>query len=289
MTKLNIILPLYNDWRSCNLLIKKINIELKKKNRSANILILDDSSSEKANINNKNLKNIKKIKVLTSKKNLGSQKIISLGMNYLRNIKNEIIVIMDSDGEDDVGQLNSLIDNAESKKNLIIVASRVKRRENIIFQILYKAHLIITYFFTLNWISFGNYSSFHSRNIKKIIKSNDSWLAYSSCIMKNCNIIKLNIERKKRFYDKSKLSFFGLFKHSFRVLSVFQKKIFYISFFYIFIFMMLKNIEIAYFYSLFFIAIILIINLIILIIKIFTLEDLVKEKNNYIKSVERIK
>ena len=31
MAKLNILLPLYNDWRSCNFLIKKINEQLKKK------------------------------------------------------------------------------------------------------------------------------------------------------------------------------------------------------------------------------------------------------------------
>ena len=233
MTNLNILLPLYNDWRSCNILIKKINEQLRKKKRFGNILILDDASTQKMNVTSSGLKNIRKIKVLKLKKNLGSQKIISIGLDYIKNEKNKIIVIMDSDGEDDVNQINNLIDTANKNKNYIAVASRVKRKEHLIFRILYKIHLIITFLLTFNWISFGNYSSFHSSNIKKILKNNSSWLAYSSCVAKNCKIIKISTNRQKRFFGKSKLSFLGLFNHSFRVLSVFQNKILIISIFYL--------------------------------------------------------
>ena len=290
MTKINILLPLYNDWRSCNFLMRKINKELKKRSRYANIIILNDFSTQKIDINNKNLKNISKIKVLTSKKNLGSQKIISLGLEYIKNKRNEIIVVMDSDGEDDVLQLNFLIDNALEKKDLVIVASRIRRRENIIFKIFYKAHLLITYFFTFNWISFGNYSSFHTKNVRKILKNNDSWLAYSSCIIKNCKILKIDTERKKRFYDKSKLSFFGLFKHSIRVLSVFQKIIFYNSLIYISFLFVFKKIGIISSYSLLFlIFIILLFNFLILFIKKITFKDFIVKKNTFIKKIINIK
>ena len=81
MTNLNILLPLYNDWRSCNILIKKINEQLRKKKRFGNILILDDASSQKINVKRSGLKNIRKIKVLKLKKNLGSQKIFSIGLD----------------------------------------------------------------------------------------------------------------------------------------------------------------------------------------------------------------
>ena len=199
MTNLNILLPLYNDWRSCNILIKKINEQLRKKKRFGNILILDDASTQKINVTRLGLKNIRKIKVLKLKKNLGSQKIISIGLDYIKNKKNKIIVIMDSDGEDDVNQINNLIDTANKNKNYIAVASRVKRKEHLIFRILYKIHLIIAFLLTFNWISFGNYSSFHSNNIKKILKNNSSWLAYSSCVIKNCKLIKIATDRQKRF------------------------------------------------------------------------------------------
>ena len=63
------------------------------------------------------------------KENLGSQKIISIGLNYLRNKKNDIITIMDSDGEDDVTQINNLIDVAEKNKKYVIAASRTKEKK----------------------------------------------------------------------------------------------------------------------------------------------------------------
>ena len=61
MTNLNILLPLYNDWRSCNILIKKINEQLRKKKRFGNILILDDASTQKINVTRLGLKKIRNI------------------------------------------------------------------------------------------------------------------------------------------------------------------------------------------------------------------------------------
>ena len=129
MNKLNILLPLYNDWKSLNSLLRKINIELKKRNRYVKILVLNDSSTQKINIIHKKLKFIKNIKVLTTNKNLGSQKIISIGLNYIKKIKNELIVVMDSDGEDDVSYLNTLIDESTKRKGYVIVAKRTKRKK----------------------------------------------------------------------------------------------------------------------------------------------------------------
>tara|TARA_B100000902_G_C27122779_1_gene819528 strand:- start:94 stop:957 length:864 start_codon:yes stop_codon:yes gene_type:complete len=287
VNKLNILLPLYNDWKSFNSLLKKINYELKKTNRYVNILVLNDSSTQRVNIICNNLKFIKKIKILTSTKNIGSQKIISMGLEYLKSKKNEIIVVMDSDGEDDVSYLNILIDQSIKRKNFVIVAKRIKRKENFIFQFLYNIHLMITFFLTMKWISFGNYSCFHSKNLGKILKNNLSWLAYSSCIMKNCNIYKVNAERQKRIFGKSKLTFFGLFKHSFRVLAVFQIKIILISILYIFLISFVEfNFPIEIKYS--FVSILIIINFFIFISKKNTLEDYSRKKI-LLKRVENIK
>ena len=288
MNKINILLPLYNDWRSCNFLLKKINGELKKENRYGNILILNDASTQKIKIVHKKLKNIKSIKIFTTKNNMGSQKIINLGLTNIKNKKNEIIVIMDSDGEDDVFNLNKLIDLALQNKRYVITATRTRRRENYIFKLFYKLHLLITFIFTLEWISFGNYSSFHSQNLKKILKNNLSWLAYSSSILRNCDIYKIGSERQKRIFGKSKLSFFQLFKHSLRILSVFQKRILIISFFYILILIIFVNLNILPSYSFVIVVIILLINYLINKTREITFKDYIR-KNIYIKKIKRIK
>ena len=288
MNKINILLPLYNDWRSCNFLLKKINDELKKENRHGNILILNDASTQKIKIIHKKLENIKSIKIFTTKNNIGSQKIINLGLSNIKNKKNEIIVIMDSDGEDDVSNLNKLIDLALQNKKYIITATRTRRRENYIFKLFYKLHLLITFIFTLEWISFGNYSSFHSQNLKKILKNNLSWLAYSSSILRNCDIYKIGSERQKRIFGKSKLSFFQLFKHSLRILSVFQKRIFIISFFYIWILIIFVNLNILPSNSFVVVVIILLINYLINKTREITFKDYIR-KNIYVKKIKKIK
>jgi len=285
VNRLKILLPLYNDWRSCNLLLKKINNQLKKRNRMAAIIILDDASTQKTNLSLNNLKNVKSIDILKMKENLGSQKIISIGLNYLRNKKNEIITIMDSDGEDDVTQINNLIDVAEKNKKYVIVASRTRRKESLIFRFLYKVHLLITFFLTFKWISFGNYSSFHSSNIKKILKNKYSWLAYSSCISKNCKIKKVRSSRQKRFFGKSKLSFLGLFNHSLRVISVYQKKIFFVSSIYLMIIFTLRT-YINYFEII--ICCIIFFNFLIHLIKRRNLQNY-NDKYNFIQKRLKIK
>ena len=70
-------------------------------------------------------------------------------------------------------------------------------------------------------MSFGNFTTFHSCNLDKILSSNSSWLAHSSSVMKTCNIKRLYAKRGKRYFGKSKLNLIDLVEHSLRVNAVF--------------------------------------------------------------------
>tara|TARA_B110000881_G_C18457127_1_gene454211 strand:+ start:64 stop:309 length:246 start_codon:yes stop_codon:yes gene_type:complete len=59
-----ILLPVYNDWKSLNLLLKQIN----KKIKFTYILVVNDASTQKPYFKKDKFKQIKKIKVLTLKK-----------------------------------------------------------------------------------------------------------------------------------------------------------------------------------------------------------------------------
>ena len=54
----------------------------------ANFIIVDDYSKISKKINTKGLSNINEIKVIRLKKNLGSQKAISIGLKYINKFKN---------------------------------------------------------------------------------------------------------------------------------------------------------------------------------------------------------
>lgn len=221
-----ILIPVYNDWKSLNFLLSQIE---KKINKKVKIVVINDASTEKINIKKKKFKKIKKIIVFNLKKNLGSQKAISIGLHYLKNKKkNFLLAIMDGDGEDNPHELNKMFKLAKKNKEFIITSHRKKRNEKFIIQLAYKIHLIISLLLTWNWISFGNFTALHSNNLKKI-NLKHVWIAYSSAILKSCKIKKTYSSRKKRYFGNSKVNFINLIEHSLRILSIFYSRIFFSS------------------------------------------------------------
>lgn len=236
MKNYTFLLPLYNDWKSLQKLIDILNKQLKRVKIIADFLIVDDCSPIKNKVKFKNKKNIKSIKIIRLKKNVGSQKAISIGLNYLNKIKDKsLLTILDSDGEDDPGQIQYMIENVKRNPKFVTVSCRSKRGEGFIFKILYFFHKLITFLFTFKWISFGNYASFNSNLIKEIVSDNSSWFALSSAYIKNSNIKRLYAKRNKRYYGKSKLGLIALLIHSIRINCVFLKRIFFISVIYLII------------------------------------------------------
>ncbi len=226
MKKIIIVLPLYNDWKSANKLLGNINkIFLKKSN--INIIIVDDYSSEKINIDVKKYLNIKKIHVLSLNQNVGSQKAIYLALKKIQNETNAIIVVMDADGEDDPSKLRKLVIKAEKNEKGIVFAKRTKRTENVILRFLNIIRLIITFLLTGKFLNIGNFCAFSGKNLKALLSNRNITLAFSSGAIKN---IKKNyfisIKKKNRYFGRSKVSFYFLIMHSINLISVFYKEVF---------------------------------------------------------------
>ena len=240
----------------------------------------------KISLNFKKLKTIKKIKIITLKKNFGSQKAIAIGLSYLKKIRGAFyITVMDGDGEDAPRQVKNMLDKAINNPKYIITSNRKKREEALIIVLLYKIHLMITYFFTLKWVSFGNFSTFHNKNLKTLLSNDSSWYAHSSSVLKNCKVKRLYSKREKRYFDKSKLGIFSLIEHSLRINTVFYKNIFILSimyslFFFNFIESSLKYLLIFGF---------LLFNFLILSIKIKHWIKNLSRTSNYIKKTNLIK
>ena len=227
MNNFIILTPTFNDWKSLSKLLFEIDKNIAGLKGNFRTLVINDASTLKPKLNLKNVKHLRKIKIITLKKNLGSQKSICLGLKYLKKKKTKaIITIIDSDGEDDPKKIKKLINLAKKNPNSIITANRLKRTENIFFKFLYKLHLLITFLLTGKYIDFGNYCSFNSSNLKKLLLNANLWLACSAGIAKNCSSLKsYYIGRKKRYFDSSKAKFSFLFEHSLNVISVFKSDV----------------------------------------------------------------
>ena len=262
-------------------MLNKINNEIKNLNKVAEVFIVDDKSTVKAP-EFSSFSNISKINILHLSENLGSQKAISIGLQYLRDKNKEMLItILDSDGEDDVTKVPSMILAAEKNTKKVIVSSRTKRQEMFIFRILYFLHKLLIFIFTLKWISFGNFSSFHSKQLNKILLNDSSWLAFSSSISKNCEIEKVYAERKKRLTGVSKLTFFNLVLHSLRVGAVFFLRSTLLSFFYL-IFLIYLFMQ-GYGFLIYFIAMIILYNFFLY------LTILINNQKKFVNSINFIK
>ena len=259
-----IITPTFNDWRSLNKVLHEVDKKVSKMKGKFSVIVINDASTIKPNLKLKRLKKLKKITIITNKKNLGSQKSISLGLKYLQKIKNKsIITIIDSDGEDDPKKIKELINQAKKNPQSIITANRLKRKENIIYNFFYKIHLLITFILTGKYIDFGNYSSFNSKNLNNLLRSSDAFLAYSAAIAKNAkNIESYYINKKKRYYDKSKVKILFLIQHSINIISVFRFNVLRLSILFC-IFLIFLNLITNYFLIYFIITFVIIFNIIV--------------------------
>ena len=228
-----ILIPVYNDWKSLNKLLITINRNINHQ-APTRILIVDDCSQSKIFLEIEKLKKIKKIEVLRLKKNVGSQKAIAIGLNYLlKKIKEfDYVTVMDGDGEDSPSEIKKMIRFAKKNKDSVIVSCRKDRNENFLIKNLYKVHLLITVLFTWKWITFGNFSVFFRKNLNKILSNQNIWKAYSASLIKNTNIKRLYAVRSKRFYGKSRVGLMFLVLHSLRIMSVFYLRVIFSSLIY---------------------------------------------------------
>jgi hypothetical protein len=227
-----IVLPTYNDWKSLSILLVQIEKYLKNIKNIYKVLIIDDNSSEKNKYRLNKNKFFKEIKILRLKNNVGSQKAIATGLKFISKYqkkREDKFIIMDSDGEDDPKKIKEIIKFIDKNhKTKIITMNRTIRKESFFFSILYEIHLLLTFFITLKYIRFGNFSFLSRKVINSLTKKKELWLAYSATLNKFFESKEsILAPRRKRISGKSKMSYSNLITHSLNIQSVYMKNIFY--------------------------------------------------------------
>ena len=228
MKKIVILIPVYNDWQSLIKLMKELNTVIKKIDYiNFHCVIINDASSiKKPEIKKPN--NIKSLRIINMKKNMGHARCNAFGIKYL--IENDIfdhIILMDGDGEDRPEEIELLTSKENLDLNISIVGKRIKRSEGLIFKFLYQLHKIITYIFTGKIINFGNYSCITIKDAKKLSMEKSMWSSYSGSVKKHLNkLTYTDSKRGFRYYGPSKMSLFNLIIHSFSIIAVFKNEVF---------------------------------------------------------------
>ena len=288
MKKIIVLIPVYNDWESLNKLLSEINENIRSfSDINFECLIVNDAST----IQSSELKkpsNFLSIELLNMKENKGHARCNAFGIRYaFQNKKFDNLILMDGDGEDRPVEIKSLINTANEKPNISVVAKRVKRSEGPFFQFLYQVHKLITIIFTGKKIDFGNYSILIKKDIEKIYSEASLWSSFSGTVKKNIKKInEINSFRGLRYYGPSQMSLFKLLIHSFSIIAVFKYQVFLRSTFMI--------IALAYlnFYigniSILFQILIILFNFIIFIVSLREKENELKNSHNNLCTIKEI-
>ncbi len=223
--KIIILIPVYNDWQSLAKLLDEINRLSISSEYDISVIVVNDASNFDRQNENKDLDNIKSIKILNMKMNQGHARCIATGLRYIYE-KEEFnyIIPMDGDGEDRPEEISDFLNQIKNHTEKPIVGERIKRSESFLFRVCYQLHKFITLTFTGKTIKFGNYTCLPKATVEKMINEKATWNSFSGALTKVENdLISIPSTRGKRYFGPSKMSFYNLIKHSLSIISVFRK------------------------------------------------------------------
>jgi len=214
--RLIIVCPVFNDWESFSKLVNNIDNTLSAKNIDISILAVNDASTEKILIDKgeflKDLNVVNAIEVLHLNCNLGHQRAIAVGLADLVARKSfDVVVVMDSDGEDRPEDLPALLDEYNRGSDRIIVARRDKRSEGNIFKIGYCIYKLLFRIMTGKQISFGNFCLIPSAILKSLVYMDNLWIHLPATILRSrFPIVMVSTKRGKRYVGDPKMNMHSL-------------------------------------------------------------------------------
>jgi cellulose synthase/poly-beta-1,6-N-acetylglucosamine synthase-like glycosyltransferase len=224
MSKIKILIPVYNDWQSVFKLLENINLQVAALNDELSVIIVNDASTENRPEFSVDLNNVKSIQIINMKENKGHARCNAAGLKYINEKEDfDYVIPMDGDGEDRPEELSLLIEKIKEFPNTVITANRVKRSEGFIFKSCYLAHKYLTLIFTGQIIKYGNYTCLPKSSVNEMVNEKATWNSFSGSLAKIAKDRKsIPSERGTRYFGPSKMSFINLLKHSLSIITVFK-------------------------------------------------------------------
>jgi polyisoprenyl-phosphate glycosyltransferase len=223
--KIICLTPVYNDWESFSLLVNQVNAEFNglREEYRVEIIAVNDGSFDDMAITAS--PGEIPIEIVSLKNNVGHQSAIAIGLQYINSEKTDfdLVVVLDSDGEDKPQDiLKLLLKAADHQNNKIIFAQRKKRQESILFKAGYFFYKYLHYWLTGQKMSFGNFCCIPKKLLKRIVVQENLWIHFSgSIIQSKMPFDKLLLTRGKRYSGHSKMNFTKLILHGLSSISVY--------------------------------------------------------------------
>ncbi len=225
---LAIVIPIYNDWSSFTILVRALSDAASRIPHPITILGINDGSTQvPTDISLPTGSSIRAIELITLNCNLGHQRAIAIGLSEcLRRENLTAVLVMDSDGEDSPADIEAMVSALDRHPESIVVASRAKRSEKLIFRVCYAIYKRVFRSLTGEFIDFGNFCLMPIAAVRRIAFMPDAWNHFAATLVKSrVPLQRIPTERAKRFSGSSSMNMVGLVMHGFSAISVFSDRV----------------------------------------------------------------
>jgi hypothetical protein len=221
-----ILIPVFNDWQAVGLLLRKLDGVLEAHHLAANVLLIDDASSEPAgpDFPGGPFKAVARTEVLELRRNLGHQRAIAIGLAHIYEHKRcEAVLIMDGDGEDAPEDVPRLIEKYHAAGGRhIVFAERLKRSESLVFKFFYHLYRYAHHLLTGYAVRVGNFSLVPFTALERLVAVEELWNHYAAAVFKaRLPHVEVPTRRATRLAGKPRMNFVALVLHGLSAISVF--------------------------------------------------------------------
>lgn len=220
-----ILIPVYNDFTSLEILIKKLQeLSANYSNARFSLIIVDDGST---NTSPNPVSSQFPTTILRLHLNTGHQRAIAIGLAYIHdNFDFDFVLILDADGEDKPEDTIKLLEAASKNEDKIVFAGRASRQDSLKFQFFYLLYKSLFRILTGKKISFGNFMVIPTEKLQKIVYQTEVWNHLSAAIVKSgLAYITIPVDRGVRYEGRSKMNFSSLVLHGFAAIAVFLERV----------------------------------------------------------------
>ena len=231
MNHLHLVIPVFDDWASLQLLLTDIDRLAERTGLRLSVTIVDDGSTIQADAwvpDIAALQHLGKVELIHLFTNLGHQRAIAVGLCAAVEADDaEAIAIMDADGEDAPSAIPRFLDAALGQRDFCIVARRGKRSESLTFKTSYLLYKVLFRILTGKEINFGNFCLLSRNYARRLVRVAELWNNLPAAILRSkLPIRRISVDREARYAGKSKMNLTSLVVHGLSGISVYAETIF---------------------------------------------------------------
>ena len=219
-----VVTPVYEDTEASSRLFKELAAEFA---GAIYVVSVDDGSVRQpldvSSISQAGLSGV----VIKLKRNVGHQRAIAIGINYVaEHLPNSRVIVMDSDGEDLPQTIKALMQPLEAADVDVVVAQRKSRVASMRFRAFYLVYKWLFKLLSGRKISFGNFMALKPAAVKRLAAMQELWIHVAGCVLiSKLRMVSCPLDRGQRYAGQSRMNFVGLALHGFKGLMVFAEDV----------------------------------------------------------------